>query len=90
MTNHIFYNCDNCGNDEKYCDDTTCYYANLDVCKVCKLSEGSLTTHCSGRPCTPNEEHMIYDQGILDYKNSKWTHSPNPTNQLLKHHIKNR
>lgn len=43
----------------------------LSYCTTCKGAEGSLPTHCPGRPMTNSECCAVYD-GITDYINGKW------------------
>jgi len=45
----------------------------LDVCSVCGLVEGSLTTDCPGVPCWTEKNRLIYD-GIIDFKDGEWVY----------------
>lgn len=62
---HIYY---------RYCNNPdcggTCIYCTLDICKVCGLGEGSLTSECPGINSLEMADE-IYD-GLKDFKNGKW------------------
>ena len=60
-----------------------CENSELEVCDVCRLYEGSLTTDCCGENVASDKVDDIYD-GKLDYrKNVGWVRGMNPTNQAM-------
>lgn len=71
MTQHIYETCE--------CGEGPCWICGggLSFCTVCKGAEGSLTSECCGRPITEEEEHKIYVEASLDFKNGEWVNSPN-------------
>jgi hypothetical protein len=70
---HVYFKCD--------CWKTGCMFCDggLGACTVCMGIEGSLTTECCGRPITEAEELLIYNRGILDFRNGEWVYKPNYT-----------
>jgi len=68
---HVWHVCD--------CGKTGCQFCDggLGFCTVCKGFEGTLTTHCCGRPLTKKEEYKIYSLGQLDYRDGEWVNEPN-------------
>lgn len=54
----------------------------LDLCTVCNLIEGGLTTDCCGENTSTNTMEDVYD-GKLDYREDEggWVRKLNPTNQ---------
>lgn len=70
---HTWYKC-TCGSVGcMFCD------GGLSACTVCGGLEGTLTTDCCGHRLTTQEEHEIYDLGILDFRNGQWVNKPNYT-----------
>ncbi len=63
---HVWHECT--------CNRPGCMFCDggLGYCTVCKGFEGTLTTECCGREITPEEEHAIYKEGILDFVNGEW------------------
>lgn len=71
MAEHSYFEC-KCGKPYcRFCD------GGLGYCTVCNGFEGTLTTHCPGRKLTEEEEIMIYNLGILDFRNGRWVYRPN-------------
>lgn len=67
---HTFYEC-HCGRYGcMFCD------GGLASCIICGGFEGTLTTECCGRKITKEEEHKIYDEGSLDFKDGQWVNQP--------------
>lgn len=81
---HQYYTSKDCR-----CTEGNCFICShvtrggLGICKVCNGMEGSLTTHCCGRPLTGYEVYQIYNEGVLDYRDGFWVHKSNPTNKQL-------
>src|SRR5687767_4309219 len=74
---HRLAKCENCTRTNcPICD------GGLAMCEVCKGFEGSLTTECCGRKLTPQEEHEIYTEGMLNFRDGKWLRESNTKHQL--------
>lgn len=60
------------------CDNVSCMFCvgGLGACDVCRGFEGTLTTHCCGRPITKKEEKRIYEIGDLDFRDGEWVDKP--------------
>lgn len=53
----------------------------ISLCKVCKLYEGGLTTHCSGEDSLEKSDDIY--EGKLDYRKGEgWVKKLNPTNKM--------
>lgn len=48
-----------------------CHECCLAICDICRGYEGSLTTHCPGRPLTNDERDDVYENGH-DFYNNEW------------------
>lgn len=61
------------------CQNSPCSICDggLAYCTVCGGFEGTLTTDCCGRRLTEDDEHRIFDLGILDYRDGAWLDMPN-------------
>ena len=70
--NHIFETHINCEkSDCPVCD------GGLDICIVCGLVEGSLTTDCPGYSCWAEKNENVY-QGKEDFKYGQWVNTCSP------------
>jgi hypothetical protein len=62
---HVRYECK--------CNKLYCQFCDggLFACTACRGLEGTLTTDCPGRPLTEQQEAMIYDYRVWDYREDK-------------------
>lgn len=72
MTKHKWVEHDNC--EVQYC--SICD-GGLNVCSVCGLTEGSLTTDCPGEQSWIEWNEKVY-QGVADYLENSWVTSVSP------------
>jgi hypothetical protein len=62
---HTYYECKCTRQYCQFCD------GGLYACTVCKGFEGSLTTDCPGVPLTEEQDAMIYNYRVWDYREDK-------------------
>ena len=68
MAKHDYKTAKDCKCDNPYCN--VCE-GGLEICKVCGLYEGSLTTDCPGERVDGDSADKVY-QGKMDYRNGEW------------------
>lgn len=80
MTSHMFYK----SGDGHTCNEDLgeCNLCVLDVCKVCGMAEGELTTDCPGEHSNDKQCTDSYS-GYSDFRDSQggWVELPNPSAQ---------
>ena len=71
---HKFFECN--------CNRTNCIFCDggLAHCTICNGFEGTLTSECCGRKITEEEEHKIYEECSLDFRDGQWVQKSNRPN----------
>ncbi len=69
MVEHDYYTSESCDcTKDGYCN--VCD-GGLAICRVCGLTEGSLTTECPGYQCWREKNKDVYE-GMIDFRNGEW------------------